>query len=67
MKFTSITYARGATINRGNYNSERYDISATVEIDPGEPEDFAYGRLAEWVRAKLARELKNGKPEDGKP
>lgn len=58
MKLSQITFSRGATLNRGNFNSERIDIGATVEIDPGESAEEAFTRLAKWVRAKVSDEIK---------
>lgn len=58
MKFTQITFSRGATVNRGNFNNERIDVGATVEVAAGESEEEAFDRLSKWIRAKVTEEIK---------
>lgn len=58
MRVTEISYSRGATVNRGNYSNEKIEVSATVQLDPGETEDEAFAKLAKWVRAKVVEEIK---------
>lgn len=57
MKIASITYARGATVNRGNFNSERLDLSVTVETD-GEDADQVYEKAKEWVKVRVQEHIK---------
>ena len=57
VKMTQITYTRGATVNRGNFNSNRVDISVTVEVDGANP-DEVFATAQAWVKAKLAAEIK---------
>lgn len=52
-----ITYTRGATMNRGNFNSERIDLSITVEVDARDPE-AVYQQAREWVTARVAQDMK---------
>ena len=33
MKITQVSITRGITVNIGNYESERYDITLTAEVD----------------------------------
>ena len=57
VKMTQLTYSRGATVNRGNFNSDRVDISVTVEVDGGNPDEVLASAIG-WVKAKLAAEVK---------
>lgn len=57
MQITSITYNRGATINTGNFNSVRVDISATAEVPEGEAPDDAMERLKDFVEDKVRAEV----------
>jgi len=55
MKLQTYTFTFGQTVNTGNYNSKRFEITATVAIDkPLEDcaEDIA--ELENYVRAKVA-------------
>lgn len=58
MKITEITYTRGATVNRGNFNSERFELSVTVQVtDETTPED-AYVRASNWVTERIVAQMK---------
>lgn len=57
VKMTSLTYTRGATVNRGNFNSDRIDISVVMEIEDENP-DEVYAKARDWVKAKLKADLK---------
>lgn len=46
-----ISISRGATINMGNFESERVDISLTKTIDSNDLED-EYLKLLSWVESK---------------
>jgi len=56
MKITDITYARGATINTGNFNSVRLDVSVTAHVDEGEEPETVYARIRDTVNSKVAAE-----------
>lgn len=58
MKITSFSYARGATINQGNFNSARFDISVTVALDPEDDRAVAYDKAKAWVGKALHAEVK---------
>ena len=58
MKITQITYSRGATVNGGNFNSVRFDISATVEIEAADDADAKYEAVRDWVGRRLQAEVK---------
>jgi hypothetical protein len=46
-----IFISRGATINMGNYESERVEVSLTKTIDSNDLED-EYSKLLSWVEGK---------------
>ena len=61
MKIREVTYSRGATINTGNFNSVRVDVSATVVVEEGEDAETVYQRAKDFVMAKVQAEVaKNG-------
>lgn len=57
MIFKSITFARGATVNRGNFNSDRVEVAAVVEIAEGESEDAAFDKAVQWVNQRVKEEI----------
>lgn len=59
MKVTSFSYARGATINQGNFNSARFDISVTVALDDGDDQAASYEKARAWVAKCLAADVKS--------
>jgi hypothetical protein len=58
MKFREIHYARGATINVGNFNNVRIEASATVALDPTDDADAAYSKLRDWIEKHVAAEAR---------
>lgn len=56
MKIVELTYSRGETINTGNFNSVRLDISATVRPDEGESPEEVYAKARDAVNSKVAAE-----------
>lgn len=52
----SITYARGVTLNIGDFESVRMDLSASAELDDGESFEDAYAALKEKIDATLRQE-----------
>ena len=59
MKMQAMTYSRGATINQGNFNSVRFDISVTVALDDGDDQAASYEKAKAWVGKCLAAEVKS--------
>lgn len=57
MKIQQITYSRGATINHGNFNSSRFDISVTVELDAEDNAATAYDKAKSWVSDRIKAEV----------
>ena len=65
MKIQTITYARGATINQGNFNSSRFDVSVTVELDAEDNAAAAYDKARAWVSERIKAEVQQlGKGEE---
>lgn len=58
MRYTEISYTRGATINTGNYSSQRLELSATVQVDEDENVNDAFASLKIWVEHELKIEVK---------
>lgn len=56
MKITTVTYSRGETINTGNFNSVRLDVSATAALDETESAEEAYAKVRDTVNSKVAAE-----------
>lgn len=58
VKIKEITYSRGATVNRGNVNNERIEVSVTAQVEGDEPPDEVFSRLRTWAKAKIAADMK---------
>jgi hypothetical protein len=58
MKFREIHYARGATINVGNFNNVRVECSASVTLDPADDEAAAFTKLRDWIEKRVAAEAR---------
>lgn len=59
MKIQTITYSRGATINQGNFNSSRFDVSVTVELDAEDNAAAVYDKAKSWVSERIRAEVQN--------
>lgn len=57
VKITEISYTRAATVNRGNYNNEKIEVSVTAQID-GDAPDVVFEKLRTWAKAKIAADMK---------
>lgn len=57
MKIQSVTYARGATINQRNFNSARFDISVTVELEADDNAAAIYDKAKSWVSERIKIEV----------
>lgn len=55
----TMTYSRGATINCGNFNNQRVDFTATVQVPAGSNPDAIYDRLRTYVEAKVQAEVRS--------
>jgi len=51
-----VRFAKGVTINTGNYQSVRLDLERETEVRPGESADDAYARVKGYVEGKLEEE-----------
>lgn len=48
-----ITIGYGRTVNTGNFSSERFDLSATVTLEPGEDENEVVATYYEWLKTNI--------------
>lgn len=53
MKLREIEYSKGYTINLGNFESERVDISVRATLDEGDDREESLAELVEWVESKI--------------
>ena len=51
-----ITVTRGGTINKGNFNNIRFEVTATVEVAPGDDADKVFEKTRAWVHERAKRE-----------
>jgi hypothetical protein len=58
MRVKQLSYTRGATINIGDFESVRVDVSATADLDDGEVFDTAYAQLKETVDDAVREEVR---------
>ena len=56
-----LQVSRGKTINKGNYESARYDVSLEEEFDEDMPRDKAYQVVADIVRGLVLAEEENAR------
>ena len=54
-----LRISRGRTINKGNYESYRYDVSLEEEFDDDTSYNEAYDKLSDLVYLMAAREEEN--------
>lgn len=52
----TITVTRGGTLNKGNFNNIKFEVSATVEVAPGDDADKVYEKTRAWVHERAKRE-----------
>ena len=57
MRARQLTFSRGATINTGSYNSERVDVSLTVELEDDDIKEEVFLTMRSWVKARVAEEV----------
>lgn len=56
-KVTKVTINRGITINKGNYESERFDASVEVLLDKGDDPTIIAGEMGAECNKMLALQL----------
>jgi len=57
MKITRIVISRGRTLNTGNYNSARHDVTMEAQVDEDEDWEEVNVRLSRHVRESLETEI----------
>lgn len=55
MKVTKVSYRRGATLNVGNYESVKIEISADAELEEGDTPQS----VLEALRREVTEEIRN--------
>lgn len=58
-KVTQITLAIGATLNTGNYNNLRLDLTATVQMEEAQSQDAVVEMMALRLREELLSLIEN--------
>lgn len=59
LNIRELTYTRAATVNIGNYESRRIEITATIQIDKEDDEENKYASLRTWVLNKLQADIRD--------
>ena len=57
VKVTSVSFKRGATINVGDFESVRLEVSGTAEIEDDESESEAFNSLRRFIDEHLHEEV----------
>lgn len=57
MPFKTITIGKALTINAGDYQNQKLEVSMTYEVEPGETVEEATQKAADQCRTLLLREL----------
>lgn len=57
MEYTELTFTMGRTINAGNYESVRVDVSGSVRLAEGEDKDAAMASMQTWVKEQLTKAI----------
>jgi len=55
VKVKSVTVSYGMTINTGNYENEKIEVSLEADLTSGITVDQAFERLESWCREKCRR------------
>lgn len=65
MKVTKITVSLGKTVNLGDYNSARADVTAEVELQDGESASEAFAKLRSALQSELFAAVASSMAEPG--
>ncbi len=57
MKIKTITVGRGLTINLGDYESARLDVSIGIDLDDGDDPDEVYQMASDFIDQKLEQDM----------
>lgn len=61
MSDTKVNVGLGITLNLGNYQSLRIDISVEDHVREGETADTAFNRVYKFVEDKLSEKIEDAK------
>lgn len=56
MRISQVTYSRGETVNTGNFNSVKFEVSVTAEIEDGDSAEEVYAKIKDAANSKVAAE-----------
>jgi hypothetical protein len=59
MKVTEISVTIGRTVNLGNYESVKLEVTMSAEREPNEPANKCFDELYQQVRSNLYAKLEN--------
>ena len=59
MTVTQMTYSLGRTLNTGNYESVKLDISMTADLEPEEQKGEAFRKLRDKVHLLMQDEVRD--------
>lgn len=57
LKAKKVTVGAGLTVNTGNFNSQRFDVSLELELEDSEKASDAVQKASEQVRGQLEEEM----------
>lgn len=57
MELKEITVSVGRTVNLGNFESLRIDVSATATLTPDDVADEKRGELSNWLRHHVQKTI----------
>jgi len=52
-----IQVSVGRTINLGNFESLRVDVSATTTLDPGDSADVVRATISDWLKEQVRKTI----------
>lgn len=55
--FKTITISKGVTVNIGDFQNQKLEVSVSYEVEPGETAEAATQKVADQCRTLLLREL----------
>ena len=59
MHITELVYTRKAKINKGNYENEDIELTATMQLDIDSDDDEAFEMLKDFINTRVKAEVKD--------
>lgn len=57
MKFREVSVLVGRTINMGNYESLRVELSASAVLDDGDDLDIVVENISDWLKVRVRHQV----------